>query len=153
MKHLIGGMTLLLGVFMGATFALYGGATLVQSGDESNSTLVDTVATPGSPPIPGAPEPQTRIDLTARNLAFDKRSITVPAGQQITVALKNEDGGVLHNFSLYTDRSAREKIFVGELIAGPATKEYVFTAPTKAGTYYFRCDAHPETMTGTFNVK
>jgi len=33
-----------------------------------------------------------------------------------------------------------------------ATTTYTFTAPSTPGTYFFRCDVHPETMTGQFIV-
>ena len=41
----------------------------------------------------------------------------------------------------------------GDTITGPATTTYTFTAPDEAGTYYFRCDVHPEQMNGDFVVQ
>jgi hypothetical protein len=63
------------------------------------------------------------------------------------------DGGIPHNFALYTDSSASTSIFVGQVINGPGTTVYQFTAPAKAGTYFFRCDLHPTIMTGQFIVQ
>ena len=61
---------------------------------------------------------------------------------------------MIHNFAVYKNSKAlsADKIFVGDLFAGPATKTLTFTAPG-AGSYYFRCDVHPDTMNGTFSVK
>jgi len=35
---------------------------------------------------------------------------------------------------------------------GPRQVEYGFVAPTAPGNYFFRCDVHPDQMTGTFVV-
>jgi plastocyanin len=72
---------------------------------------------------------------------------------EVTVTLDNQDAGVLHNVAFYTDRSASSAIHVGELITGVATEDVVFTAPSTPGSYFFRCDVHPDTMTGAFNVQ
>ncbi len=93
------------------------------------------------------------VDLSARNIAFDKSTITVPAGADVTVNFDNEDDGIPHNFAVYTDSSATDKIFSGETITGPDTTTYTFTAPSDPGTYFFRCDVHPEQMTGDFVVQ
>ena len=42
---------------------------------------------------------------------------------------------------------------VGELTAGPGKLTENFKAPSSPGNYFFRCDAHPDQMTGTFVVK
>ncbi len=64
----------------------------------------------------------------------------------------NNDVNIPHNFALYTDSKATTPIFVGNLVSGPVTVTYTFTAPATPGHYFFRCDVHPETMTGTFIV-
>jgi len=64
----------------------------------------------------------------------------------------NNDAGVPHNFALYTDKTAATKIFAGDLVTGVKTVTYSFTAPSVPGNYFFRCDVHPELMTGTFVV-
>ncbi len=95
----------------------------------------------------------TVVNLTAENIAFDTDTITVPAGANVTVNFDNKDDGVPHNLAVYTDSSAAEKIFVGEIITGPATTNYTFTAPSEPGTYFFRCDVHPQQMTGDLIVE
>jgi plastocyanin len=90
--------------------------------------------------------------LTARNLAFDKTTFTVPAGATVALTFINDDPGVQHNFALYTDSTATTPIFRGGTVTGQITTVYTFTAPSQPGTYFFRCDVHPTTMTGTFIV-
>jgi plastocyanin len=34
-----------------------------------------------------------------------------------------------------------------------ATEDVAFNAPSTPGSYYFRCDVHPDTMDGTFSVQ
>ncbi len=79
-------------------------------------------------------------------------TITVPAGASVTVNFDNQDSGIPHNFAAYTNSSATTPIFVGQVITGPATITYKFTAPSQPGNYFFRCDVHPTIMTGTFVV-
>jgi len=94
------------------------------------------------------------IDLVAENIAFNMNTITVPAGASVTINFNNKDSGISHNFSLYTDSNATPPaLYQGKIITGPATTTYTFTAPTKAGTYFFRCDIHPTQMTGSFIVQ
>ena len=85
-------------------------------------------------------------------MAFDQKTITVQPGANVTLNFNNKDSGIPHNFALYTDSSATTPIFVGQTITGPSTIVYKFTAPTTGGTYFFRCDIHPATMTGNFVV-
>ncbi|WP_261597588.1 cupredoxin domain-containing protein [Methanoculleus formosensis] len=92
------------------------------------------------------------IDLTADIMAFDTETITVPAGAEVTVNFDNQDDGIPHNLAVYTDSSAATAIFVGDTVTGPVETTYTFTAPSEPGTYYFRCDVHPE-MNGDFVVE
>ena len=92
------------------------------------------------------------LTLAASNLAFDKRSLSALPNTQTKLQFENKDAGVLHNFAVYNNNRATTKIFVGELTTGPNTTTYTFTTPA-AGTYFFRCDSHPDQMTGTFNVR
>jgi len=99
-----------------------------------------------SPPL----EADVTINLTASGNAFDKSTIMVPAGAVIAIVFDNKDT-VLHNFALYETSAAADSIFVGKLISKKIIT-YTFTAPSTPGTYFFRCDVHPFTMTGSFTV-
>jgi plastocyanin len=96
---------------------------------------------------------ETMVNITAQDVEFDMDTITVPAGANVTMVFDNRDEGVPHNVAVYTDSSAAEEIFVGEIIDGPAEITYTFTAPEEPGTYFFRCDVHPQQMTGDFIVE
>jgi cytochrome c oxidase subunit 2 len=123
----------------------------VVSEADFNAWVTKQVSTANaSSPPPGS---HVMIDLTAQNIAFDTKQITVPAGVEVMISFDNKDNGVPHNFSVYTDATATKAIFTGKIITGPGRITYTFTAPTTPGNYFFRCDVHPTIMTGTFTVK
>ena len=93
-----------------------------------------------------------RVMLIAHNMKFSESTLTVPASARVKMTFENRDYSVAHNFALYQDSSAAKSIFVGQVISGPATVDYTFTAPAKPGDYFFRCDVHPVIMQGTFRV-
>jgi predicted lipoprotein with Yx(FWY)xxD motif/plastocyanin len=117
------------------------------------STTTTTTTSPTTTTTTTTSGNSVTIDLIAKNIAFDKSTITVPAGAQVTVNFDNQDSGIPHNFSVYTDSSATTSIFLGQIITGVAQITYNFTAPTTPGTYFFRCDVHPTIMTGSFIVQ
>ena len=96
-------------------------------------------------------EPDTDVepDLTVAsvNFEFDTDTITLPAETEVHIAFANQDSSVPHNIAFYTDDTASESIFVGEVFNGVQTRVYTFTTPP-AGEYFFRCDLHPP-MQGT----
>ena len=136
------GVPLLIVAFIVSFLALYGGAILVDT--EEIAAVDGGEGGPGGGPAV--------VTVVAQNIKFDKSSITATAGLDVTVTLDNRDAGVLHNIAFYTNRSATSKIFGGPIITGPATDTSKFTAPG-AGNYFFRCDVHPDTMTGSFVVQ
>ena len=99
-----------------------------------------------------APAGATALTLTATNLSYDKRALTVASARPVSIAFSNQDSGQLHNVAIYTNRSATQKIFGGDFVTGPGNTTYNFTAPPP-GSYFFRCDTHPDTMTGTFTSR
>jgi plastocyanin len=85
-------------------------------------------------------------------MAFDKRTISVYAGSNVIINFDNRDAAA-HNFALYVNSSAPQPaIFQGQIVNGPGMITYRFLAPIAPGVYFFRCDVHPTTMTGTFIV-
>jgi plastocyanin len=137
------GMVLLIVAFAVSAPLLYGGALLVDEEDAAAEEQAGGGGTPGGP---------VTVTVVAQNIQFDRRTITATAGAQMTVTLDNRDAGVPHNIAFYTNRSASSPINVGELFPGPGTRVSTFNAPSTPGNYFFHCDAHPDTMTGTFTV-
>jgi plastocyanin len=102
----------------------------------------------GTIPLPAGPI----VQVQAKNGAFDTDELTAPAGVKFTIVFQNDDPGVPHNVAIYLDPSASSSLFHGPEILGPKTVNY--SIPTlQPGTYFFRCDVHPATMTGTFVVQ
>ena len=114
---------------------------------------IEGQGSPGGGKTSPPPNSHVMIDLTARNTAFDKSTITVPAGVTVMIDFDNRDKGVPHNFAVYETPAAKKTIFSGKIITGPKRITYTFTAPDDPGDYFFRCDVHPKAMTGTFAVK
>lgn len=92
------------------------------------------------------------IEVSAEDISFDRACLAAPVGQPFTIEFTNNDAGITHNVAIYTDESATEGLFVGEIFQGTDTRTYEVPA-LDAGTYFFRCDVHPTQMTGTFVVK
>jgi hypothetical protein len=82
--------------------------------------------------------------------------LAAPAGP-FTVTLHNDVEGVgigspNHNFAVFTDSSASDALFTGELTyPGKSMTYHVPKLP--AGTYLFHCDIHPQSMYGVLVVK
>lgn len=85
---------------------------------------------------------------------FDTDCLAAPVGEAFTVDFTNDDT-VVHNWALYTDPSMEEHLGGGtiqEPIEGGESTTYEVDAIEDEGQYFFVCDFHPTTMTGTFVV-
>lgn len=86
---------------------------------------------------------------------FDKKCLAVAAGKAFTVTFSNDDTGVPHNWALFSDAAATQRVggapSPGDIVAAGSKQTYNLKA-LQAGTYYFHCDIHPTTMNGTFVV-
>jgi len=115
------------------------------------TTTIPTPTTITPTPTTMPPGQTIPLSLVAKNNAFNISTITVPAGAAVVMTFDNQDR-FPHNVALYTDSTARTTIYKGEIITGPKVITYTFNAPSQPGTYFFRCDVHPSTMTGSFVV-
>jgi plastocyanin len=138
------GMLLFIAVFGLSAAGLYAGAELVDESEQASAGEGELDGPPGGP---------VSVRIVAKDLKFDKRSIAASPGVPVTVTLDNQDPGTLHNIAFYTNNRATQAIHTGDLFAGPLVREFQFSAPGTPGNFYFRCDAHPDTMNGTFSVK
>jgi hypothetical protein len=124
---------------------------------------------PPSRPSPGQPPPgtgdgaqcqpeggATELEIAAPSGAaasgFDETCLAIGANQEFSVTFRNEDPQVPHNWSLYVDSAAQARPEGApsdfELVTGPGETTYDLPA-LDPGEYFFRCDVHPTTMTGT----
>ncbi len=99
---------------------------------ESTGTTADIAAPPG-----------------AAAAGFDTQCLAVDANEAVEVTFDNQDPGVPHNWALFEDSGYTQSIegAATPLTPGPVT-DTADVPPLDDGTYYFRCDAHPATMTG-----
>ena len=99
-----------------------------------------------------APPPKNgaTVAIAAQALEFDAVEISLPAGEPAIVSLDNQDDGIPHNLSIYTEQGG-ESLFEGEVVTGPTQIDYE-VPPQEPGEYFFQCDIHPTTMTGTVTV-
>ena len=104
----------------------------------------------GLVPATTTAEGSWRADLTvmATEQSFSVESIKISAGSNLALALDNHSS-VPHNISIHRDDAV---LFVGEVFTGPRVVVYDVPA-LDAGTYVFRCDVHPEQMTGMIEAQ
>jgi hypothetical protein len=97
-----------------------------------------------------------KVDQVASGISFSAKTITVSSttSKQVRVRLDNQDKDTQHNISFYkskTETTGAGVISVGVTITGPAMNDSLFDVPAK-GSYFFRCDVHPDLMQGTLTV-
>jgi plastocyanin len=121
----------------------------------TTSTSPTSSATRAATPSAASNNQKVTINLIARGMAFDKPNISVPAGASVTIIFDNQDAGMPHNFSVYQNLAGggTKPVFVGNVITGPASINYQFTAPAEQGSYFFECDVHPQKMNGSFVIE
>jgi plastocyanin len=87
------------------------------------------------------PPPDADVAVTATQGRFDKSRLDAPAGKPFGLFFRNLDIAP-HNVAIYADADLSRTLFSGDTISDAAT---VYDVPAlDAGTYFFRCDVHPE---------
>lgn len=112
----------------------------------------------------GGGSSQTEFNVTMNEFSFDPNSLTVPAGEQITLNLVNE-GSLEHNFVIMEKgvevegswSDAYQDDIYYENVNNPAGQESTasFSSPAEAGEYEILCTVpgHLEAgMRGTLTV-
>ena len=102
---------------------------------------------------PADPNPRR---ITAKDIAFDKQCLAGPVNRRFEISFENQEA-VPHNVAFYETEGATpdEAILPPDqtpLFPGPKTETYELPA-LDAGSYFFRCDAHPQAMTGQLVVR
>ncbi len=106
------------------------------------------VATPTATVSTGAITAEIKMVPTIR---FDQRELTIAANTDVIITADNSDTGVPHNFSVYRTSAAEENLGKTEICGAPCTESITLNLPP--GEYFFRCDVHPQQMTGTLIVQ
>ena len=103
-------------------------------------------------PVATLPPDAVTLEVSAEQIAFDKKALEVTAGKAFAIKFVNKDpAGVMHDIDI---RKADGTVLQNTpTIDGGATTTYVYT-PLEAGTYTFICSVHPiPAMTGTLTAK
>lgn len=114
--------------------------------------LAKLVETANATPAP-APSGAATLQVSAKNIAFDKKSLDVPANAPFAIEFTNDDtAGVPHNIQI-RQQDGKTVVQDQQTIDGGQKATYTYK-PLPAGTYTFICSVHPiPAMTGTLTVK
>ena len=144
------------GIALMAAALLTGGAIYAAVHEDK----AETAATPepGAAAAAASPEAPTAAaagpaDATIAmvpSLKFEQTELAVAAGTQLTLAFDNRDTGIPHNWALYRDEGHSDPLAGANdnICTGPCSGQVTF-GPLDPGTYFFRCDVHPQQMMGT----
>lgn len=152
------------------------GSNLASSSSPSASSTAVSAPTPSTTPssapspvkVPqGCPGPESKLELSAVNASWIGPNgrpakpgaicLSAPADEPFTVTLHNDvhNEGLFrpnHTFSVYPDASGTDELFYGDLVY-PGDSFTYHVPSLAAGAYVFKCDIHPQSMTGVLVVK
>lgn len=89
------------------------------------------------------------LTISANHLAFSTTTLSAPANEPFQIAFDNQESAP-HNVAIYRDSPPTESVFGSDPFSGPAVVTYD-VPPLARGTYFFRCDVHPD-MSGELIV-
>ncbi len=126
-------------------------SVLALSPSDYDAWLAKLVETSNATPAP-APSGAATLKVTAKDVAFDTKSLEAPANAPFVIDFKNADpAGVPHNIEIRS--SDGTVVQTQNTIDGGQEAQYQYKA-LPAGTYTFICQIHPiPAMTGTLTVK
>jgi hypothetical protein len=126
---------------------------------EATDILIAQPSPTTAPPPPSSPTqavecPEGGLELSAPPGAaatgFAETELSALTNDDITICFDNQDTGVQHNVNVL-DQPDGTSFAAGSIIIGPA-QELLDVPGQPAGSYFYRCDVHPTTMTGTLSV-
>jgi plastocyanin len=128
------------------TFKITPAADATRPVSETAEASPTAAAASSASPVAGG-----AITIVGISNVFDIEEFEAAAGS-VTVNFDNQDGGVLHNIHFFTgDDADGESVAETELEIGPLNQTLTFDV--EPGDYFYQCDAHPTTMTGTLTVR
>ncbi|MBF6601180.1 MAG: cupredoxin domain-containing protein [Dehalococcoidia bacterium] len=139
----------------GAATAPSSSPTAAAAASPTSAASGTTTAAPSGTGTSGAAGGSVSLQLaTPDDTRFDKSTLTVSPGAKVTLTYTNSSE-LPHNWHLFNGNSASgETIAKTDIKSGPNDVQTVtFTAPTTPGQYFFRCDVHPQQMTGFLVVQ
>ena len=84
---------------------------------------------------------------------FSTNVLSVEQQTPIDLEFDNQDGGVGHNVQIFNGSDASgAPVFTGAIVTGP-TKTVYHVPALAGGEYFFHCEVHPATMTGTITAE
>jgi plastocyanin len=98
--------------------------------------------------------PPASATVVAQGIAFDKKSLTIATEGRVVLHFVNRDAfPTIHNIAVYNDeRALPPPVYFGPAVSGVGRRTYSFDV--KPGrTYFYRCEFHPQQMTGTLTVE
>lgn len=113
------------------------------------NTQIPPPPLPTEPPPPPAPPAGGTLTVVAINLAFDRTSLSAAPGS-ITIIFNNEDKAIAHNIH-FIAKAGGLTVGITETRPGPAT-DTLSLGTLAAGSYFYKCDVHPTTMTGVLTI-
>ena len=129
---------------------LFSSGLLPNSGNGGTGAVASPAPGGGAAPPPasaGPSLPAADVTLTAVNIDFDPKTLTVPATKPFTIAFDNQDSAP---HDVVIKDGSGTAVFTGELVTGP--KVVVYDVPAlPAGSYTFSCTVHPN-MTGSITA-
>ncbi len=90
---------------------------------------------------------ETEHTVVAKDIQFDKTTLTAPAGKELTITFRNEDT-TPHSFHLSAGTAGEIKT---DVKPGPSTDTVKVTLQVPA-SYSYQCDVHPSAMKGNLVV-
>lgn len=129
-----------------------GGEPLLAVPQPEPTTAQPTEEPTGPPPCePGGTELTLTAPPGALSAGFAEDCLAALAGEPFTVTLDNQDS-VPHNLGIYTSQGG-DRLFTPPTLANAGESVTYEVEPIPdPGQFFFQCDLHPTTMTGTFVV-